>query len=84
MRKASFFLQQNKMVKRKENTLIKMWVPKTTVKLKNPFAFYLGVLDKYSKKKPTKPATALSYVDRAVGKNVPTNQSDTRPFMRML
>ena len=59
--------------------LVKQWVPKKTVKIKNPFAFYVGVLEKYSKKRPKELPVALTY--KATTPNIPTHQLDTRRFL---
>ena len=67
------------MVKYKPNQLLKQWMPKKTVKLENPFAFYVGVLDKYTKKKPKQIPVALKYI--AGGPGLPTHQLDTRRFL---
>ena len=67
------------MVKYKPNLLLKQWMPKKTVKLENPFAFYVGVLDKYTKKKPKQIPVALKYI--AGGPGLPTHQLDTRRFL---
>ena len=67
------------MVKYKTNKLLKQWVPKKTVKLENPFAFYVGVLEKYTKKRPKQIPVALSY--KAGGPGLPTHQTDTRRFL---
>ena len=62
----------------KPNTMIKNWLPKKT-KVENPFAFYVGVLEKYSKKRPKQLPVALTY--KASGPNIPTHQLDTRRFL---
>ena len=67
------------MVKYKTNKLLKQWVPKKTVKLENPFAFYVGVLEKYTKKRPKQIPVALSY--KAGTPGIPTHQTDTRRFL---
>ena len=55
-----------------------MWVPKKTVKRKNPFFYYLTTLDKYSKNIPKKLPVALTL---EFGTNVPTHSFNTRRFI---
>jgi hypothetical protein len=65
--------------KSKKNELLKLWVPKKAVKRENTFAFYVGILNKYTKKRPKQIPIALSHVARTPG--IPSYQSDTRRFL---
>ena len=62
----------------KKTSLVKQWLPKKT-KVENPFKFYVGVLEKYTKKRPKQLPVALTY--KTSGPNIPTRQLDTRKFL---
>ena len=62
----------------KTASLVKQWLPKKT-KVENPFKFYVGVLEKYSKKRPKQLPVALTY--QTSGPKIPTHQMDTRTFL---
>ena len=66
------------MVKRKADKTLLMWVPKKNVK-PPPIKFYMGVLDKFSKKQPKKKAVLLTHTYK--GDDIPQHMTDTRGIM---
>ena len=66
------------MVKRKADKTQLMWVPKKAVK-PAPIKFYIGVLDKFSKKQPKKKAVLLTHTYK--GDDIPQHMTDTRSIM---
>ena len=69
---------RRKMGKRKADKLVLQWVPKKTVK-PPPIKFYLGVLEKYTRKQPKKKSVALTHVYQ--GDDIKQHMTDTRSLM---